>query len=163
MFKCSIFGSTLGAAIVCTGALIRRCEVCGSFGKACVLCVVDVYESPVPGRPTVVRVPLLPPNVTWAPRPPTLMLAPDLLKLSRMPGKRRTERRNRKNPIPFHPNPAYDNEHGRGCSASRLSPAAIRAADDPWSNQRVTLTRIVLAGHDSRFNRHCCRIVGVRR
>ena len=55
------------------------------------------YDIPVPGMPNVARDPR-PEKFSVAPCPPTLTDAPEPLKLSRTPGMRRTDRRNR-NPI----------------------------------------------------------------
>src|SRR5262249_55366862 len=61
-------------------------EACG--------CVVVVYDRPVPGTPSVARVPRLE-KLRVAPRPPTDSDAPPLLKLTCRPGNMRMERRGR--------------------------------------------------------------------
>ncbi len=60
--------------------------------------VTSVYDRPVPGTPTVVRIPPSP-NVTCAPRTPIDTDALRLPKFRRRPGAVRNDRRNRKRPI----------------------------------------------------------------
>jgi hypothetical protein len=63
-----------------------------------VLC--SVKNRPVPGSPTVDRIPVVP-KVILAPRPPTEIEPPLLLKLSVNPGAIRTRRKNRKDMVQF--------------------------------------------------------------